>query len=644
MTEEYKKNVLKYLTGNLPEESSINSPQFKNIKTTLNNLKTQIRSYFSSTVAYVDIISPQTSQNQDLNYSVIACRGELIGQSNISGAFVIVDKDFNLIDIITRYDDGTFNGMLIGLLYCMNVDKDGNFYVAEAIADNVYDNKRIIVLNNLLIKPVNSNNYKAVIKEIHEISFYRFSNIYKIFKNDNGKKFLIVGVALDETTLTAEELTIGKNKTWKSYNANSTHYGKQWLYQIFDNGYNVYWDSDNKLHFSIAGYYYGLVILKEPLIEDEGETSFDMRQIRYLNTDSPNQLGNFIFYSNKIGYYAFAIDNDPVVNYYIYKVDLETKQTTLIYENTGQWSSYSAIWLFKNNTTICYRKLDLESEENNTYSLSFGLIDDISVYEIPLGEITATYYLESFCYSNIISNFNTNYIYIQNQDTLFSLEFDWNDNNYNGQSYTSSASLIPNKVTLNNTNNNEIFNRNIYNLSNYGNWYTASVNIPNSYFNSTTLHSANLYSQANNLLTSNNIDITKNIYEELNINFINSFVIYDKLTNTKNYNASNLFVDAMLNKYNQKYLGKIRINYKDGSPSVVKTIDTKNLQYKQYTIDGKNYWGTDYIFIVYMDNRFISTIDFISYDEEITYCTKKWVEADHNTYYQLIERVYIQID
>lgn len=174
MTEDYKEYVLKYVTGNLEQESSIVEPQFKNVQSVNNNLYNQIKAYFSSRVVYVDFVPSKNNKNQELNYSVLACRGQLIGESEESGAYVILDKEYNIIDIITHYSDGS----LIGATYCLNVDDKGNYYAVEYNGSNY----RIVLMNNLVLKPINSNTYEAIIIDKHNIpNQYSWESMIKVF-------------------------------------------------------------------------------------------------------------------------------------------------------------------------------------------------------------------------------------------------------------------------------------------------------------------------------------------------------------------------------------------------------------------------------------------------------------------------------
>ena len=612
MTEDYKEYVLKYITGNLEQESSIVEPQFKNVQSVNNNLYNQIKAYFSSRVVYVDFVPSKNNKNQELNYSVLACRGQLIGESEESGAYVILDKEYNIIDIITHYSDGS----LIGATYCLNVDDKGNYYAVEYSGSNY----RIVLMNNLVLKPINSNTYEAIIIDKHNIpNQYSWESMIKVFKNDGNNKYFVVGNRNNNAGIVGCELEIGDTDTWTYY---TSSYTKANAYAIFDNGYNVYWDSEGKVQFQIAVNNYGLILLSKG-------TSSNMIQTQYIVDEiPPNSQGNFIFYTNEIGYYSTSETINNLTAYTIYKVNLQNKSSSIIYYAEAPQSNYNNIWLFKNSNSIYYFKIEYNS--GTDYNLYFGLIDDFIYYEKDLGTFSAESFLQAFCYPNVITEFNKNYVYIQNQNTLFSLDFIWNKNNYNGEPYISSASLIPNIITIEDENEDEIFNRNIYNLSSYSNWYTASVQIPNYFLNNETLYNALLYSKGNNILTTKNINLTKNIYEELNINFVNSFVVIDD-EKENIYTASDI-LSSMLDRITNAYIGKFVINYADNTTQT-KSITTSELTYSNLKTTLK--------FMIYT-NKKINSIDLISENEAIYYKTIDCSNLELNKYYLISQDIRIE--
>ena len=66
MLEEYKENILKYVTGNLEQQAEVNIPEFEDITSRQNDLKTSLSQYFTGMVTYTAFIPSKDIQNQNL--------------------------------------------------------------------------------------------------------------------------------------------------------------------------------------------------------------------------------------------------------------------------------------------------------------------------------------------------------------------------------------------------------------------------------------------------------------------------------------------------------------------------------------------------------------------------------------------------
>ena len=619
MTQEYKQNILEYITGNMEQQVGVNDPQFENITETTNNLYLNLKNYFDSMIFYKAFIPSKDNKNQSLNYSVLGCYGTLIDEDDTSGAYVILDENYNIVQVITEYSDGT----KVGVIQALNVDEKGNYYAVE-LRGTTY---RVVELNNIVLKLDNQAQYEAtVINSFNIPNQYNWENIFKVVRNENKNKYFIIAERNVSGTrsLVGIDITIGETNTYNYYTT-SYDWGASAL-SIFNNGYFVYWDSDNQVHFYIAVDYDGLIILTK------GSTS-TMVATKYMNTHFSNSFNNFIFYSNKIGYYATIEELEDELNdtFTIYRIDMENLETTVIYQITVGHSSNNQLWLFKSNNTIYYYMIN-GVEEETQYTLDFGLINDYALTNQYLGLFEAQGIFYTYCYPNVITQFNKNKLFIQNQNTLYTAEFIWNANNYNGTPFKSYGSLVPAKANILNNDNEEIFNRNLYNLSSYSNRYIATLQIPNYFLNNENLHKTNLISYNNNILTNSIINKSKNIYEELNINFINQFNIYDNDSNFENIGASSMLVNSMLNNVINSYIGKIKINYTDNT-NAIKKISLKDITYNNLT--------ATYKIVIYVD-KLINNIQLISDSEIITYKTIPGSDFEVGKYYLITQDLRIE--
>lgn len=618
MTQDYKENILKYITGNLEQQTGVYSPEYNHITSTDNDLYTELKTYFDSMITYTAFLPSKDNKNQDLEYSVLGCNGTLFDESDTSGAYVILDKNYDIVKVITHHKDGS----LIGVIECLSVDEKGNYYGVEKVGSTY----KIVELNNLVLKLSTQNDYEAVVINSYNIpNQYNWDNMIKIQRNANSNKYFILARRNSSGThsLVGIELKIGDSLTWTYYTTTYDSWSSN-IQNIFNNGYNAYWDSNDELQFHIAVNDYGLIMLSKG-------TGTTMVATRIMDDDLPNSsLNTFIFYSNAIGYYATVGDFDPQNEFSIYRIDLSTNTSNLIYRINSDYNSNNQMWLFKANNIIYFYRIT--NQGSTTYELEFGLIDDYGIYPQVLGTYMANTFTGVYSYANVITSFNKNYLYIQNQDKVFTCDFIWNSNNYNGSAFIGYGSLIPNVGTIENSNEDEILNKNLYNVSSYSNRYTATLQIPNYTLNNEEIYNALLYSKNNNILVNSTLDLTKNIYEELNINFTNEFNIIDNDNGgALNINASSYLTSSMLSQLSNAFIGKYRINYNDETIKT-NTLSTNELVYQNLK--------TTYNIVIYVDKQ-IDSIDLLSDSEATVYKTIDCSALEVGKYYQITQDIKI---
>ena len=130
-----------------------------------------------------------------------------------------------------------------------------------------------------------------------------------------------------------------------------------------------------------------------------------------------------------------------------------------------------------------------------------------------------------------------------------------------------------------------------------------------------------------------NLEISKNIYELLYINFINSIIIQDKNNNTP---VNNIIASSVLNKsisdtldYDNVKLTKYRLNFMDDT-NVVNKLSISNVNEKKYLIN----------FLIYF-TKDINSIELISEDEQTTYLTIDGSSLEKEKYY--IIKQYVEV-
>lgn len=202
---------------------------------------------------------------------------------------------------------------------------------------------------------------------------------------------------------------------------------------------------------------------------------------------------------------------------------------------------------------------------------------------------------------------------------------------YTGYPYVDYDTFVPNYVNLYN-NNNILFSRNIYNTTTFENSMTTSVEVLNNYLNDIVIDEEKLIGQTNVELVDATKSIDKNIYEILHINFLNTINVIDEETN-KEYKlgaikVNNGIVAGTQTSYDNTKCLKYRINYVDGT-NVVNSINWVSI----------NELNKQTNFTIYVDKA-IKNIDLISNDNSTIYLTING-EFEVGNYYSIYQKVRI---
>lgn len=234
----------------------------------------------------------------------------------------------------------------------------------------------------------------------------------------------------------------------------------------------------------------------------------------------------------------------------------------------------------------------------------------------------------------ISQQFNLIKAYVQSENDYSVLIGIYNPNNYNGFiPYNDFTSFDAVSSELENDIEGVIFARNTTQQAyDGGNTLTYTLNVPNVYLNNIDIDTSNLYGGTRNKIVSNNTSWNKNIYENVNVNFINQFVVSNSLNGESIImnNASNTVASSINdaeNNYVDKAITKYKIIYED---------DTEETRHFVSTVyNGQN--KTNIHLMVYNPSgNIIKEIDIISEDETTTYANIEIPDNwNTNTYYSL---------
>lgn len=592
MTQDFKNNILSYLVGKLDIETpSSLAPAFTNVGNITNNFNAELTNVLGEDYTITGFLQSQTN-NMMIIYGHTA---------NDSGFIVLLDEKFNITQIITNYS----NGDLLPIIDTLNVDEDGRFY-------GITNDKQFIMLNNFTLKLPTQTNY-----EIKKTYSYNVSSSIAV---NSGE---VIGI----------KKLIGS--------ATYLIYGNQ-IYQYMGNPYRkasasllkVNVGSDNELtNFTSTSSTTGTnVYVKDATLkEDEDIISFVLQCTAEVintmpayqewlgtyteNVTTPMTIGRYIHLGGQnaenlimktAGDNVYIGYNDTHDNsYYIDYINQSTLNngfagtiyTKELINNLGGFS-----FIEQNNIVFFL----LNQYNGTNYNAFVGLMKNGSIYDFESG----IYGNDSIFF--VKQTFNLCNLYIQDGDIAHIVQTIYNPNNYNGVSYNDVDCMIPKSGVLYDNNDVVIFARNLYNKTVNNNTTISTIEVPNTYLNDTNIAKQNLLSNTNKLLNSNNQNISKNIYETLNINFANTLVIknsnnpLNEIINIAGASRLNSSISSLAD-YEETKGTKCKVNYSNGNSNVI-------------NVENIDYLGNMAIleFNVYVGSA-ISNIQIISNDETTIY-------------------------
>lgn len=651
MTEEFKKNVMSYLTGTFQEQENYpNIPHFKDIERkntqVVDQLEEEMPNGFNQ-VGY--LLLKDTNGNTNgyfITYGAFYTTSEKTTQN---GYIALFNSNFELLKVFKTYTTGTS----LSVFRYLNVDDTGNIYGIDYSSNRL----RFILLNN--ISAMVNNEYRVVLKN----SYFLQGNvansdlIFKVNKAPGVSRYLIVGNRSTNIYITEFVLNVGAENEWKDYIYSGTipsNFSIKDLYTSWDENNNL--TMSLKLQTRVNEIYRIDELKKNPTSEDLTYSTIldDLRQYffqnSYVSGCDVRTINDKKFYF--VLYGAVPAEENMITG--AIKTNLYDNgniSTVLEYKPyvytgyTPENISFITEFLDINGTMFLYfmtNKNNPSSVANTIWSLYSVLItekEETTSDIIVLGETTSGD-LSKFNTFVVTNEFNLYKIYFLLQDfdsgnymLLYTYTI-YNKFNYNGYAHREYNSMVPNSVELYDDNG-IIFARNLYNKTIYGYTTTSIVQIPNTMLNEIEITTQKLLSKQNNVLIEDTNSIEKNIYETVYLNFINSLIIKDMNEdhNEINVNASSLFnYDISQNaQYNNIKMKKYRINYEDGTSRVGEIND------EDITIDGTEATIKLNIYV----EKLINNIELISNNEYISYVKIDCSVMEIEKYYDITQCVEI---
>ena len=540
MTEEYKNLLFDYLTGNITTTSSSTNEVI-----------------LKQTTPTIDLMSHLTNAT---NYRV---NGIVEGSNNYVmyggydtnndtwlGFIALLDFDFNLVEVITTFSSGT----ALREISSLEMAEDNTFYGVDY--EGSYT-ARFIMLNNFTIPNANGN-YVVKLRtsyNFNDTDFLAQIGI-KIFKNPNSSHYVFIGATESNFTLKIIELKIvvGATNEWTSYNSPN--------YEFYMNGY-VDFDSNDNAYISTVGINASNQV--RLVYKNYTATALNSTLIEQATGDP------YMYYNSPV---AFIGKN----KFYYTWTDDNSSTTYLKYYDSGVSLIQSLV-----NVNMFLTSKNGELYLGYDYAPNASLTASQFYYQrytgtwSPMAIPGYNSYMQDG-YMFIVSQYNI--LNIFTFDNLNSLQIlglllteDYNKANYNSLPYIDGTSIYPQKARLYQNNTLE-FARNIYNISSLGNTYTITTEIPNVFLNNSSFYPNQIVSKTNQIIMNSNIPLTKNIYEKVFLNFVNTINAYDEDTGI-DFDTTDLVknVSSLGENYSNSYI-RYWNTTKNGNEVDSGTIDT----------------------------------------------------------------------
>ena len=621
MTDEAKKNLLDYMLGKMPSESGKDEPQFSNNLPIKNTFSEKLQEELGDGYTIIDYLSSTNNDNYIL-YGIY-----VDDEHNNYGFLAVLDYNFNLLSLLTKYDSGT----LIRPFECLGIDEDGMLYGVDYAPTGSTFEHRFIMLNNVLTSNLISNNYYVQLRQSYyfpdEYQSQAFSNYMYygqknqiLYKKPNASEycFMMTGDASKgengEMVLTLK-INVGQENEWTSYVCS------EYLEKL---GSFVVWTDDEftvKLCGYINGGYYCEMLLQN--------NTFN--KIKQVDSDF---IISFALPNLETTYFTVQTGENIAIDS-IYKSVSNESGVSLIYSTSYEKNYYLNNRIFINiYNGILFFFQGVYTSDYPNFDLYIGIILDDQVYQKKIAEnlMLNNYRIDTNPFAiinNIYNLYNLTWLSTPNltRSTLV-----YNQNNYNGESFIDKNSLNSHSAILY-SDNNPVFARNLYNKTQNGATTTSTIEIPNNYLNDTLVDQKDLMSVNNNVIISDTNGFTKNVYETVYLNFVNTISvvnqneiqpIYNNMVATKLNTSINNPVD-----YDDLKLTKYRINYQDGTNYV------SNLQ---ATLQDD---GSYELLMTFYLSKQADTLELISEDEQTVYLSYNLANVEINKTYSFKQRVRI---
>lgn len=592
MTNDYANTLTQYISNTLTPGNPDNTPVIKESNILDKQISSSIKEELGDNVRLLDfeILTSETTDNIVLYGSY---------DYEVSGVYIteyyiaVLDPDYNVVFISNEYSSGTPLSPIIKLDY----DDEGRIWgideygTTTETGDGTTPRYRLIMLNNVAV-PNQEGTFEIKLRKTYQfpIGYNKIEGNFLIKKVPDKALYYILscdyGTGLSSGRYVSVLINVGSSNEW---NTATSLYGigdnDDLLIAPYNDDYIMYYTSTQVGHTNLISWVEGssATVIDTLNIEGKGIKIISSSKFSFIHIDAINDIWEFCLYDNgeiitldQYGLYTYLLAK----TYYINGLTFYN----IIYKPTNTST---------NAKCGCY---DGENYTSNEFYFGSSYIGSTNVF---LKNNYGLYSLSSLLLG-------------EQDDSVWETKIIYYTGLYNGTKYTNYNSLIGQSAEIYN-NNNIIFARSLYNSTIYENQTNSTIVIPNTFLNNTQLTKQILYGETNAPLIDNQNTITKNVYETLYLNFINTINVIDEDTNT-NYPLTASYINQNINtgtktNYENTYIGKIKVN-KVNNPFITNVIwsGSPNTSTRETNFS-----------IIFDDD--ITSIDFLSNDETTTYYT-----------------------
>ena len=592
MTDQTKQNILDYVTNNIVQTEQQARTTFKWADTNSAGFEvgdTNILPPNYNQIKYTNIVASNESADISIMY------GYYVYNNQYYGIITVLGENFVPLKSFFKYDSNTYLRPILSLEQA----EDNTFYGIDSdMAQTPQD--RFIMLNNFTI-PNGLGEYTVDLRKTYNVpttpNNCYVDKVYKMYKNTSSAHYVIFGSSGSTMKVVDLKVNVGEPNEWdvKSFNSSSGTYKQNGTpIAMYDENDDTSWTFLALESFS-GGISSMIAISKNFGSQTTTKTTLESGL-------SVNNIFDYKFLTTNVVYYSYG--NNLLS--FLQKYDFSDNTVTTI---ASPANSGAGLYMYACNSAIYYYF-------NSTNQVTFVRLvnDDInsSVYQT---------YNQNIEWFLVKANYNMVSILGLTKDangiptTKFYMYDNYNPLNYNDLSYTDYNSVVPKQVEIYGSNG-MLFARNLSDNTVIDNTTTSTLIIPNNYLNTATTSLQQLLSETNTNIVQDTESITKNVYETVYLNFINTINVIDNnyynnqfVDDTGTYINSNINVGTASNCSNS-YIGKLVVNYEDGTSLTTDLLWTKQ---------ANNIAKTEFALEV---NTGISTIEYKSNDLTTTYLSE----------------------